>query len=132
MVERARLAGYRVLVADDDPDFVDYLEGELRRLGAVSVVVADSGLEALEALALGGPFDLVLTDHRMPAPSGAQLLAMARTAGYRTPFLIVTGYPGDELVESVAVLEGVGVIGKPFDIGDLAGAASALIGRSDP
>lgn len=127
MADQQPLSGLRLLIADDDRDFIDYLGSELRRLGARDVVAVVSGDEALDALTFEGRFDLVLTDHRMPAPSGAQLLAMARTAGCRTPFLIVTGYPGDEIVESVSKVDAAVVVGKPFDILELVGHARDLI-----
>lgn len=123
------LSGRRMLVADDDGDFADFVAGLLVRLGAARVEVASCGVEALEALAADPGVDLVLTDHRMPTPNGAQLLAMARTAGCRQPFLIVTAFPDDDLIASVSDLERADVLGKPFTPSELARAAARLIAR---
>lgn len=123
------LDGFRCLLADDDADFVDLVGELLLRLGAASVTTASSGVEVLEALSGVGDFDLIVTDHRMPAPTGAQLLAMARTAGYDRPFLIVTAYPDDRFIDSVNSLDRASVLSKPFAPSDLARATRELLAQ---
>jgi CheY-like chemotaxis protein len=55
----------------------------------------------------------------MPGPTGVQLLAMARTAGFVHPFLVVTAFPEDALIESVQQIENADVLGKPFTPSEL-------------
>src|SRR5689334_7325426 len=95
------LLGARVLVVDDDEDFVSFLSGQFSAIGCECVDTAGSGLEALERIADQGAYDLVVTDVRMPAPSGVQLVAMARTAEYAVPFLVVTAFPEPDVFRTV-------------------------------
>ncbi len=63
-----------ILFVDDEPHIIDGLKRSLRPMWhEEKVVFANSGTEALERLAQQ-PFDVVVTDMRMPGISGAQLL----------------------------------------------------------
>ncbi len=66
---RQRLAGARVLLAEDHP-LNQELACELLRRAGMEVVVAKDGREALEKLANEGPFDGVLMDCQMPVMDG--------------------------------------------------------------
>src|SRR6185312_2964185 len=59
----------RVLVADDDAEFLDVVAEGLTRLGA-DVIRARNGAELIDHLAEHGPFDLVVTDIAMPWMTG--------------------------------------------------------------
>jgi CheY-like chemotaxis protein len=103
----------RLLVADDDGEMRAWLRVLLQPLDA-DVRDASSGWELLSLLADAGPFDLVVTDVRMPGPTGLQVVAMARTAGFAEPFLVMTAFPDDRLRESAAKFR-VQVLEKPFE-----------------
>jgi DNA-binding NarL/FixJ family response regulator len=62
----------RILIVDDEPFNVDYLEQELDRLGFLTETAGD-GLEALERVAAARP-DLVLLDVMMPRMDGISAL----------------------------------------------------------
>jgi DNA-binding NarL/FixJ family response regulator len=62
----------RILIVDDEPLNVDYLEQELEALGFVTESAVD-GIEALERVALAPP-DLVLLDVMMPELDGISVL----------------------------------------------------------
>ena len=64
--------GDRILVVDDEPNICRLLQRYLGRIG-YDVVTAGSVPEALDTLD-GSHFDLVLTDLRLPGPSGLELL----------------------------------------------------------
>jgi two-component system sensor histidine kinase/response regulator len=66
---RQRLAGARVLLAEDHP-LNQQLACELLRRAGMEVVVAKDGREALDKLASEGPFDGVLMDCQMPVMDG--------------------------------------------------------------
>jgi signal transduction histidine kinase len=92
----------RILVADDTPDDRALVTRILEERGHQVVAVQD-GAEALSALA-EGPFDLLLTDLRMPRIDGFELAAAIRTrddgsatAGAELPIvgLSVPGITGD-------------------------------------
>ncbi|HEX6705162.1 MAG TPA: response regulator [Albitalea sp.] len=66
---RERLAGARILLAEDHP-LNQELACELLRRAGMEVVVAENGQEALRKLASEGPFDGVLMDCQMPVMDG--------------------------------------------------------------
>jgi len=120
----------RLLIADDDRDFVAYMRDLFVARTGATVVTAFSGVEALEALAEQGPFDLVLTDHRMPGPDGAQLVTMARYAGFHGPMLIVTAFPGEQTDRAVELHDSVRLIPKAANPRQLMATAVKLINES--
>jgi DNA-binding NarL/FixJ family response regulator len=66
----------RILIVDDEPLNVDYLEQELESLGFITETAAD-GLEALEQVAAAPP-DLVLLDVMMPGMDGISALRVLK------------------------------------------------------
>ena len=66
---RQRLAGARILLAEDHP-LNQQLACELLRRAGMEVVVAGDGREALNKLQNDGPFDAVLMDCQMPVMDG--------------------------------------------------------------
>lgn len=61
----------RMLVVDDEPDMLDFIERAARR--RYEVVRCGNGEDALDVLA-HGHFDLLVTDHKMPRLTGLELL----------------------------------------------------------
>jgi response regulator RpfG family c-di-GMP phosphodiesterase len=84
----------RVLVVDDDEfalqSIAIALEGE-----SYQVVTATGGSEAIDLL-YQGPFDLVLTDLKMPGTDGLEVLRRAREIAPEAMVLILTGYASVE------------------------------------
>jgi CheY-like chemotaxis protein len=87
------LAGYRILVTDDEPDFVTFASAILEDNGA-EVLQAFSGDEALEIARREKP-DLVTLDLGMPGTSGGDVFATLRTDPELRdlPVFIITGQP---------------------------------------
>jgi CheY-like chemotaxis protein len=65
--------GAKILIVDDQPFNVDYLEQELEDLGFVTVS-ASNGQEALDQVAKQSP-DMILLDIMMPIMDGFEVLA---------------------------------------------------------
>ncbi len=84
----------RVLVVDDEPDVVAYLEMLLRDSGYETLTASD-GTEALARIRAEKP-DLVTLDISMPKASGTRLYKEVKTdpALARIPVLVVTGVTG--------------------------------------
>ena len=105
----------RVLVGDDEPDVALLLDTYLRRRGHQSRM-AFSGEQALKLLE-AEPFDLVLSDLRMPGMTGVQLHdrleAQQHPAAARMAF--VTGNAVE--ADNQAFLKRTGCLwlDKPFD-----------------
>ncbi|WP_395445252.1 response regulator [Caulobacter sp. UC70_42] len=105
--------------------------GLLRDLGC-EVATAENGASALEALAEGVAFDLLMSDVIMPG--GVSGVDLARSVSVGRPdmaVLLTTGYAGDRMGAAPADLPWP-VLRKPFQIDQLADIASALLGARAP
>jgi CheY-like chemotaxis protein len=80
----------RVLCVDDEPNVLDGLHDTLRK--SFDVVTAESGAEALDLLATGSNFAVIVTDMRMPAMDGATFLASARFKAPDAVRILLTGH----------------------------------------
>ena len=72
----AALAGYRILLADDDPDTLEYFSMVLEDSGA-EIIRANDGIEALELAQREKP-DLVVLDLDMPGKDGGEVFEAIR------------------------------------------------------
>ncbi len=81
----------RVLVVEDDPMVLDFLREVMVTEGCLvsATATAEEGLELVAEHA----FDLVLTDIRLPALSGLDLLRAVKARQARTPVVLITGAP---------------------------------------
>jgi response regulator RpfG family c-di-GMP phosphodiesterase len=88
---RAARISLRVLVVDDDPMVLDFLREVMVTEGCLvsATATAEEGLE----LVADHAFDLVLTDIRLPALSGLDLLRAVKARQPRTPVVLITGAP---------------------------------------
>ena len=81
---------HKILVVDDEPNILDVIETVLTRAG-YDVSCADCGERAVE-MSRGRPFDLVVTDIRMPGMSGMELLKEIKHIDADTQVIILTGH----------------------------------------
>ena len=104
----------RILVVDDDPNLLDLLVDTLSTIG-YRVTGAPGGVEALENLKKQ-PFDLMITDIKMPDVDGLQLLKKVRRHYSRMPVLFVTGVASPNIIGQAAPN---GFLAKPFRISQI-------------
>jgi len=122
----AKLENQRLLIAEDDDEMRAWLKLLLDGTG-MEILQASSGWELLDTVAEAGPFGLIITDVRMPGPSGLQVVEMARATGLETPFLVITAFPEEKLKREAANLESVTLLEKPFARTELLGAIDELL-----
>jgi CheY-like chemotaxis protein len=117
---RSRLAGARILLAEDHP-LNQELACELLRRAGMEVVVAQNGEEALQKLANEGPFDGVLMDCQMPVMDGytATRRLRANPAFEHLPVIAMTASALAEDRDR-ALASGMNAhIAKPLDVGQM-------------
>ena len=102
----------RVLVVDDEADFLATYERLLRRQG-YDVLTAKSRAAGLAALA-GEPLHLVISDLRLPDGDGLDVVRAARDAREPAPVIVVTGYPSDETRRAALAAGATTLLAKPF------------------
>ncbi len=105
--------GARILVIEDDVAFAELLEGVLRDHG-YEVQCAHTVTQG-RTLLTKAPFDLVLSDVRLPGGLGVEFLFFEESAGKSIPLLMMTAFGSPELKGFVEGM-GVGLLEKPFSI----------------
>jgi CheY-like chemotaxis protein len=112
----------RILVADDNRQFVEMLRATLEDAG-FEVVTAYSGLAAA-ALVERDDVDLLVLDVLMPGMSGDALAELLRGLKPHLPVLLMTGDSGDPFVHTAEVPR----LRKPFAEQELVQAVRDLLG----
>jgi len=107
-------AAFHVLVVDDEPALREICEEALSDVG-YSVSLASDGEDALVRLAAQS-FDLVISDLRMPALNGQDLLSQIRQRKLDVDFLVMTGYGTTETAVDLMKNGAADYIAKPFDL----------------
>ncbi len=79
----------KILIVEDERAAADYLQAVLVDLG-YDVRVTGNGIEALIALE-ANPYDLVVSDLRMPQMDGFELLSHVKQRWPRVPVIVLTG-----------------------------------------
>lgn len=104
----------RILVVDNEAKMRRILELSLKNMGH-EVEQASDGEEALAAIH-AAPFDLVLTDLRMPRKDGIELLTELRQEGDDVPVIMLTAYGTIETAVEAMKLGAVDYIIRPFEM----------------
>jgi CheY-like chemotaxis protein len=106
----------RILLVEDEADVRRFFARALGHIApGAEIVEAADGREALERFH-AGPFDLVMSDQKMPHMTGVELLRAIRD-GSDVPFLLITA---DRAIERDALAAGASeLLGKPISLGAL-------------
>jgi CheY-like chemotaxis protein len=118
-----------IFLAEDDAELRDLLARRLRRIG-FDVIELRNGLELIEQLESApdlDPPDLVISDQRMPGPSGLEVLERVRTRDASTPFVLITAFGSPELHAEARRRGAVAVFDKPFELDDLCALVRGLL-----
>jgi PAS domain S-box-containing protein len=93
----------RVLIVEDSEEDALLLRAELRRHGYVPDFERVETDEAMRRALQRGPWDIILSDYRLPHFSGPAALAVLQESGLDVPLIIISGTVGEET--AVAVLK---------------------------
>ncbi len=111
---------FTLLCVDDEANILSALRRLFRPAG-YRLLTAGSGAEGLEVLEReGGGVDLVISDMRMPAMSGAQFLAEVRQRWPAIVRVLLTGYSDvDSTIAAINEGQIYRYIAKPWNDGDV-------------
>jgi DNA-binding response OmpR family regulator len=114
-----------ILVIEDEPGIVDFLERGLRAQG-FDVISATDGTSGAAA-ALGEDVDLVVLDLMLPGRSGLEVLASVHATKPALPVIVLTAL--GEVEHRVAGLDAgaVDYLTKPFSLAELAARIRAQL-----
>ncbi|HEY9648033.1 MAG TPA: response regulator [Chroococcidiopsis sp.] len=108
----------KMLVVDDEPDNLDLLYRTFRR--DFNVLRAESGVIALEILAVEGEVAVIISDQRMPEMKGTEFLSRTVPKFPNTMRIILTGFTDvEDLVEAINSGQVYKYITKPWDPNEL-------------
>ena len=107
----------RILVVDDERSMREMLHIVLRRDG-YDVVLAENGQTALTELR-NAPFDLLLSDIRMPDVSGVDVLRVAKEINHDLVAFMMTAFASTETAVEAMRLGAVDYFIKPFSMDEL-------------
>jgi two-component system NtrC family response regulator len=108
---------FRVLVVDDEATQRELVCGFLERQG-FGVTSAESGEKGWEVFRQE-PFDLVLTDQKMPNLSGLDLLRSVRGINPETAVIVMTAYGSIETAVSAIKSGATDYLTKPLNLDEL-------------
>ncbi|HET6350760.1 MAG TPA: sigma-54 dependent transcriptional regulator [Coriobacteriia bacterium] len=109
--------GKRVLIVDDEKN-MRWVLGQALSAEGFEVTEATDGKEALAAIDSLEP-DIMVLDHRMPAPDGMEVLRIVRKKGLSFPIIMLTAH-GNVATAVEAMKAGASeYLTKPFDLEEL-------------
>jgi excisionase family DNA binding protein len=117
----------RVLVVDDEATIRDLLAKTLA-LAEYDVDIAPDGRTALERLRII-PYDLLITDLKMPGVDGLTVIREARRLKPDIPVIIVTGFSTEASAIEAVNLGVSGYLTKPFRVPRVLAAAAKALGE---
>src|SRR5688572_21843335 len=104
----------RALVVDDEPDIRELLSITLERMN-LEVTTADTIAAATRELR-ANPFDLCLTDMRLPDGDGLSVVEWIQTHKPQTPVAVITAHGNVETAVRALKLGAFDFISKPIDM----------------
>lgn len=107
----------RVLIVDDEKN-MRWVLGQALAADGFEVVEAVDGKEALAAVGEQAP-DIMVLDHRMPAPDGMEVLRRLRAAGNTFPIIMLTAHGNVETAVEAMKAGATEYLTKPFDLDEL-------------
>jgi len=103
-----------LLLVDDEPNILKALKRLLRRDG-YTILLADSGTEALQILELE-PVNVIVSDHRMPVMTGIEFLAKVKQTYPDITRIVLSGFSDlDTITEAINEGNIYKFLAKPWD-----------------
>jgi DNA-binding NtrC family response regulator len=119
----------RILIIEDDEEMRFLLKDFLSEEG-YEADSAHNGSEALLKLAKE-PFDLVITDIRMPGLTGFDILSAIKKLELGMPVIVITAFGGDEVYRRSMAREADGYLEKPIHFQKLKGLIQELVSSKE-
>lgn len=117
----------RILVVDDEPSIRELLSKTLA-LAEYDVDLAPDGRTAVDRLKII-PYDLLITDLRMPNMDGLAVIREARRLKPDIPVIIVTGYSTEASAIEAVNLGVAGYLTKPFRVPRVLAVVAKALGE---
>ena len=117
----------RILIADDEPTFLNSTAELLRREG-YDVETVEDAPSAVKAIS-DATFDLLITDLEMPGNADLDLVQQIANISGGLPIIIITGFPSVRSAVACIELPVTAYLVKPVDFTSLLARVSGAIAR---
>lgn len=117
----------RILVADDEEAIRELLARTLE-IAEYDVDTVPDGQAAVDRLRQR-PYQLLITDLRMPVLDGMGLIREARRLDPELPIIIITGYSSEATAIEAVNLQVTGYLTKPFRVAKVLSLAAQALGE---
>jgi two-component system response regulator AtoC len=107
----------RVLIADDEKN-MRWVLGQALTADGYEIIEAADGKSALEAITEQPP-DLMILDHKMPAPDGMEVLRRIRSKNLMFPVIMLTAHGNVATAVEAMKAGATEYLTKPFDLEEL-------------
>jgi len=123
------LVQYSILIADGDPEYIQYLSGTLRANG-FRTTGTSSGANALSMYRAEAP-DLVVADLNLAEVGGLELLEELRAFDPKAKVILTTFSANKELIVRAFRMGALDILEKPLDFEFLTNKIRELVSRED-
>src|SRR3970282_1446196 len=113
------------LLVDDEPDICELLSITLERMD-ISTRACGDIVSAKRALGKE-PYDLCLTDMRLPDGDGLELVEWIQTEAPGTPVAVITAHGSVETADKALKLGAFDFVSNPLDLNDLRKLVTAAL-----
>ena len=111
-----------VLVVDDEPMVLAFIEEALKKLGYKVLTVVD-GQQACEVYSShSNQIDMVLLDMVMPGTTGLEVCRRLRGINPQVKVILSSGYSSGDVAREAQLAGAMGFIGKPYSLEELSSA----------
>jgi CheY-like chemotaxis protein len=109
----------RILTVEDEPAVTHMLALILGGPSAKITNACDGWMALMKIGAAAEPFDVIITDHRMPRMNGLDLVRRLRVRQFTGKIIVLSAYLTKENIQAYEELEVDMMLAKPFDVGEL-------------
>jgi len=122
----------RILVMDDEPEILNFMQAALKRLGYEAELARD-GAEAIRrytaAAETGNPFNAVIMDLTIPGGMGGkETIRTLLEIDPQVKAIVSSGYSNDPVMADFRNYGFRGMVAKPYEMKELAGVLREVIG----
>jgi CheY-like chemotaxis protein len=111
--------GLRILTVEDEPAVAQMVALIVGGPGAKVTNACDGRMALMKIGAAAEPFDLIITDHRMPRIKGLDLVRQLRARKFPGKIIVLSAYLTQENIQAYEELQVDMMLAKPFDVGEL-------------
>ena len=116
----------RILTVEDEPAVAEMIGLLLGGPGSKIVQACDGWMALMKIGAAQEPFDLLITDHRMPRMTGLDLVRRLRVREFSGKIMVLSAHLTPENIQAYEELKVDMMFAKPFDCEELRLATELL------